>query len=57
MVNPLRQRGEIEIERADDDAGVPGPVLMQPDEVPPVQRHDCATLAGRELQDVRIGTA
>jgi hypothetical protein len=29
VVNPLRQRGEIEIERADDDAGVAGPIVMQ----------------------------
>jgi hypothetical protein len=54
MVNPLRQPREIHIEGADDDAGVPGPVLMQPDEVAPVQRHHRAMLAGRELQDVGV---
>ncbi len=54
LVYLLRQRGEIEIERTDDDAGVPGPVLMQSDDVPPVQRHDCAMLAGRELQHVAV---
>lgn len=36
------------------DAGVPEPVLMQSDEVAPVQRHDRAMLAGRELQHFAV---
>jgi hypothetical protein len=53
-MNPARQRREIDIEGAHDNAGVSGLIVMQPDEVAQVQRDDRPALCDRKLQDVGI---
>jgi hypothetical protein len=49
-IDAARQRVEVEIDSADDDTGVSGIRVMQPDEVPPVQGHSRTAVRGGKLE-------
>jgi hypothetical protein len=54
FIYPARLSREIEVESADDNAGVSGHFTMQPEEVLAIQRHDRSSLASRERENLRI---
>jgi hypothetical protein len=55
IIDALRLAFEIQVKRANDDAGMRGVLRMKPDEVSSIERRDGAAISGCDLKDRVVG--